>query len=170
MVAHIPLTRGLFALVDDEDFPLVSNLKWHLQPISRKLGGYYAINGRGGSKPSSNGRIRMHRLILGAKPSQLVDHINGDGLDNRRCNLRIATTSENNANRTIPLGRTGFRGVDTYVLRDTRYFRAQLGRRPNLWRGPSRRSPIHAAFDYDTEAIRRFGQFARLNFPCRVSE
>ena len=165
MSVQIPLSRGLVATVDESDEPLVGQRKWHVQPISRKAGGYYAVCGR---RPK---HAYMHRLLLDPGPGQEVDHINGDGLDNRRSNLRIATRSQNNANRDLPPGASGFRGV--YIER-TRHnpirYRAQVGKEPNRFRGPLRKTPAEAAHDYDAEALRRFGQFARLNFPMELAK
>lgn len=80
----------LFALVDDCDYALVSQWRW------KRLGRMY-VNYAYGTQGRSF--VSMHRLIMGAKPGQLVDHINGNGLDNRRENLRICTQTINNLNR-----------------------------------------------------------------------
>ena len=85
----IGLTQGKVALVDDEDFELLSQFRWYFQtPMG------YARTTIGERK------VYMHRLILKCEvPSIQVDHINGDKLDNRRENLRIATASQNQANK-----------------------------------------------------------------------
>lgn len=93
-----------FAIVDDEDFEKVSNfpLKWGIQ--SGRRGTKYAWNRHSG--------VTMHRLILNAPRSYRVDHKNGDGLDNRRENLRLATPSQNQFNKRRPVTNTsGFKGV-----------------------------------------------------------
>lgn len=92
---RVPLTKGLVALVDDADFHLVRDRKWHAQLGQRT---YYAYSGRWPN------RVAMHRLILGLSGSTpQVDHVNRDGLDNRRRNLRPATRSENAKNRPRPI-------------------------------------------------------------------
>jgi hypothetical protein len=91
------------ALVDAADAPLVQRYKWHLDHH-----GYAKA-----SEPRSHGaRLRMHRLILGAVRGQEVDHINRNPLDNRRCNLRVCTRSQNMLNRGLQSNnRSGYTGV-----------------------------------------------------------
>lgn len=97
----IQLTRGYFALVDDEDFEKFNKYKWQrslAKTKSRKV--IYAKTGI----TQSNGiqrTVRMHRMILNAKKDEIVDHINGNGLDNRKGNLRIVTNRQNHQNRHI---------------------------------------------------------------------
>lgn len=156
-MAFIQLTRGLVAVVDDADAHLLAGRKWTAKPIDRKTGGFYACAWKPG------GTIYMHRLLLQAGAGQMIDHVDGDGLNNSRCNLRFCSLSENNANRAAPKpSGTGFRGV----YKKGNRFRANVGRGQTIWRGPYRVHAIDAAFDYDREAGRRFGEFARLNFPC----
>ena len=75
---RIPLTRGLYAIVDREDYEWLMKFKWHTN-CSR--GKFYAVNSR---------KQKMHRLIMNAPSDKFVDHINGDGRDNRKANLRRA--------------------------------------------------------------------------------
>jgi hypothetical protein len=82
-MAKINLTKNAVAIVDASDFGVLSSRKWQLHS------GGYAI---------SNGKILMHRAILGAKKGQEIDHINRNKLDNRRSNLRFVTRSENQLN------------------------------------------------------------------------
>lgn len=84
---QIPLTRGLFAIIDDEDYELIASRKWQAH-IRRDGKGYYAV---------SSG-VRMHRLIAGNE-SEIVDHIDGNGLNNQRKNIRQGTQSQNCVNR-----------------------------------------------------------------------
>lgn len=96
----IQLTRGLTAVADDDCFNLLSKNKWQAQERSDGKG-WYAV-GRGGQK--------MHRVIMGAPLDMIVDHINGDGLDNRKTNLRVGTQSQNCVNRKNTPGKF-LRGV-----------------------------------------------------------
>jgi len=95
---EIPLTKGLVALVDDEDFEALSRFKWH-------VGGSRGYAMRGG--------FYMHREILKPANGVHIDHVNGNPLDNRRANLRLATRSENQQNRRGANhdSTSGFRGV-----------------------------------------------------------
>lgn len=104
---HVPLTQGLFAIVDDEDYDRVMQHKWHAVKCRYKV---YAAR-----RPTINGRrqhVPMQRFILGEPHGALIDHINGDGLDNRKGNLRSVTVSANTHNRPAPRDNTsGVKGV-----------------------------------------------------------
>lgn len=93
---HITLTRGYVAFVDNQDFELVSKFKWYAAPTGNTV---YAT--RGIHRPDGPGQTRqmMHRLILGlTDPKILVDHIDRNGLNNQRGNLRTATNQQNQWN------------------------------------------------------------------------
>jgi len=98
-VKKIRLTKGLFALVDDEDFERVNQFKWCASLESRGTK-YYAIRWVWNKETKRRVKIRMHRFIMDLPPGSIdglvVDHINDDGLDNRRsCNLEVITAEEN---------------------------------------------------------------------------
>jgi hypothetical protein len=97
----------------------------------------------------------MHRFILGY-PNDQVDHVNHDTLDNRRCNLRVVTQSQNMANAGLRKASiTGFKGVS--VL--DRFFVATLcGKHLGTFR-----TAIEAALSYDSAAVAHFGEFACTN-------
>lgn len=84
----IKLTQGMTTVIDTADEHLVRHLVWH---ASRSHTGFYARCALRG--PGSG--IQLHRLLLDAPAHLQIDHINGDKLDNRRCNLRLCTASEN---------------------------------------------------------------------------
>src|ERR1035437_8429020 len=98
MTREIPLTMGQVALVDDEDYDwLMSQGKWHA--LKRTHGtAYYAM--RAVRKPGGGYSHQcMHRILMDAPKGIEVDHINGNGIDNRRANLRTATHLQNSSNK-----------------------------------------------------------------------
>lgn len=99
MAKKISLGNNQFAIVDDEDFELISKFKWHIQPSSNGREGYAVT------------KIRMHRIITNAPHGAMVDHINGDSLDNRRCNLRLCTNAQNQQNTEGRGGTSRHKGV-----------------------------------------------------------
>lgn len=94
---YIALTKGYSAIVDDSDVPLISKHSWRVQV--RKDGLCYAITSIWKPTSKTYTCIAIHRLIMGFPTSGEIDHINHNGLDNRRENLRIVTHSENLKNR-----------------------------------------------------------------------
>jgi hypothetical protein len=99
MTKRIPLGRGLFALIDDEDYELIAAFSWHLHGSSNCEGYYAASN------------VKMHRMIINAPPGTVVDHINGNKLDNRKKNLRFCTHAENQQNTKSRGGSSRYKGV-----------------------------------------------------------
>lgn len=99
MAKKVPLPNGLFAIVDDEDFELVSKFRW-----------YATIDGSNTITYAAT-KVRMHRLIIDAPPGFFVDHINGDPLDNRKSNLRLCNNSQNQQNTQSRGGSSSFKNV-----------------------------------------------------------
>lgn len=150
----IGLTKGQIALVDDEDYAWLTQWQW-----SYHNSGYACRSERTGGHSRM---ILMHRAILGANGNVYVDHINGNGLDNRRSNLRIATPQQSAYNTTKP-NKNGYRGVTFHAGRAKPYQAAiQLnGHKKSLGYYATARE---AAVAYDTAAILHQGEFAKLNF------
>lgn len=107
-VAYVPLTKGYEAVIDASDVPLVEGRNWVAQESRDRRGGLrtvYAVNKAAGVK------TYLHRAVVSGG-SMMVDHINGDGLDNRRRNLRLATNQQNSFNQRLAASNTsGFKGV-----------------------------------------------------------
>lgn len=151
-VVRIPLTRGLFAIIDAADEPLVSQFKWHAVRPGKNRDCYAMarINGRG---------VLMHRLILGTPKGFHTDHRNGRGLDNRRCNIRVATVSQNQCNRGKQRNGKRFKGV----FHKGKKFEAIVGfNGRNHYLGLFD-DEIEAARAYNAKAKELHGEFARLN-------
>lgn len=163
MTVEIPLTRGYVALVDDADAELVSQYRWHPK-LDRNIT-YAQSTTRVTEAPKTT--IRMHRLILGATPGVEVDHINHDGLDNRRSNLRLCTRSQNMRNiRLIQVSTSGIKGV--YWNKQHQKWRAQImveGKKIYLG---SFASAEEAGDAYRAAAEQHFGDFAHV--PTRGAE
>jgi len=103
---EIPLSGGMSALIDASDYPLVSTYTWCAHRIDGSI--YAATNIRDGE---STHTVHMHRLLM-TPGSMHVDHINGDGLDNRRENLRVCTNAQNRLNsRRYRNNTSGAKGV-----------------------------------------------------------
>lgn len=155
--AEIPLTQGQSALVDDADAAAVLAHKWYAQRCRQA---FYAA--RNAHRPDGSRTVlKLHTFLTGWP---LVDHINGNSLDNRRANLRPATNAENMRNRRRQRNNTsGFKGVSFHKAMGK--WRAQIsleGRRRHL--------SYHATVDdaaraYDVAALDLHGEFATLNFP-----
>lgn len=153
---RIELGKGKQALVDDDDFEMLSHWSWNLSSDG------YAQNSR--RNPGRTSTVRMHRMVTLPDPDVDIDHINRDKLDNRKCNLRFADDTLNRANTPKRPGSSSrFKGV-TFHHR-CRKWQAQIQYRGiNLYLGLFR-SEEQAAKAYDRAARSHFGDFAYLNFP-----
>ena len=148
----IPLTRGQNAIVDAADFEWLSQWNWRAA-FTKSTG--YAVRTDG---------TMMHALICG---TERPDHIDGNGLNNRRSNLRPATVSQNACNKRAKRNsRSGYKGVSfDGSVRRTKPWQAII-----MLHGKGRKignfsTPEEAAKAYDCEARKLHGEFARLNFP-----
>ena len=151
--ATIPLTRGMYAVVDADDFCLVADRSW--QASKRRDGdGWYAV---------SDG-VRMHRLILGISDDSIVDHRDGNGLNNRRRNIRVGTQSLNCVNRRRTPG-PYLRGARPKKGLWQAYIK-QGGKQCSLGYFPTEKD-AHSA--YLAEAMRRYGDWMPLPEPPEIT-
>jgi hypothetical protein len=157
---RIPLTRGQFAIVDPEDYPRLVKQKWYAakRPLT-----YYAQR-RSGPSNRRRGTTTMHREVLKVPGHLLVDHINHNGLDNRKANLRAATYCENVWNCRKPkCGEMGSKYKGVSRQRGRKKWQAQItvrGRRTCLGYF---KNEYDAAKAYDEAAKKFHGKFAYLN-------
>lgn len=153
MTREIPLTQGKVALVDDEDYERVQQYRWHMTLGSRYVTTTYIIN-------KERTTLLLHRFILAAPDGMQVDHINHDTLDNRRSNIRLVTTAENQHNQRPKPGR--FLGVRR--RQDTGRWRAEIRVNKKKISLGCFASATEAAHVYDEASHKLFGPFASSNF------
>lgn len=156
----IPLNHGKVALVDTEDYEAIASHHWFIQGTKWP----YAVC----NSPGDHGKkFLMHRIIIGAEPGQFVDHINGNTLDNRKCNLRICTNAQNIANGRSRGGTSKFKGV--HLTKSRKPWRASIMQARKKYNLGNYMTEAEAAKAYDRSARERFGQYARLNFPAEAT-
>ncbi len=148
----IGLTKSLSAQIDDADWPLVSGRKWCAE--AHRGTKWYARNRDG----------YMHRVIMGAQAGQIIDHINHNGLDNRRCNLRFVSPSENHwHSRRAKNNTTGFIGV--HFDKTHGRWKASVMRHGHRHYLGYFNNPVDAALAHDLAALQLHGEYAETNFP-----
>lgn len=159
---EIELTQGRVALVDDEDYETLAQFKWTLRK-NRGCAYAYRTAYRGGTRRT----VLMHRQIIGVPRGVEVDHVNGDGLDNRRSNLRPANRSQNCYNMRRRRNRSGYKGVrfhsTTHRAKPWYATIKACGEQTFLGYFSTAEDAARA---YDEAAIKIHGRFARLNFPA----
>jgi len=148
---NVRLNNGMYEVVDDADYELVRVHNW---TALHHRNTWYALTRVKGKT------VRMHRLIFNAPPGVQVDHKDGDGLNNRRGNLRDGSNSQNQANRHRVNSNTGFKGVSRAYdnFRDRPYL-AKIGRVHIGWFSTAKQ----AAIAYNEKAVELYGTFANLN-------
>lgn len=154
----IPLTRGLFAEVDDEDFEWLNQWKWHAQKHATT---HYAA--RIHCFENTRTTIMMHQLIIGDHPLKLkADHKDCNGLNNQRSNLRFCTISQNSMNKRKRLNCASiYKGV-TWHKKSNRWV-SRINKNGKTIYCKFFISELEAAKQYDIWALEIFGEFARPN-------
>ena len=156
---EITLTKGKIAHVDEEDYKFLNQYKWYTNKTKKSTDNWYAsrhiiINGKRTTIP-------MHNFLLGMKN---IDHIDGNGLNNQRSNLREATHRQNSGNRRkLIIKSSKYKGVAWD--KEKKLFKSYTMNNGKLKFLGYFKSEIEAATRYDCEASKNFGNFARLNFP-----
>jgi hypothetical protein len=154
-IVQIPLSQGKVALVDSADYERLQQYQWH---AVERLPNWYA-----GSIAARPLGYYMHRVIMQPNPGEHVDHRNGDGLDNRRVNLRICTNAENRRNMRIRRGVSSYKGVWRNPNSPGRPWFAYIDfdrRRRGLGSYPTE---IEAARAYNAATLELHRDFACLN-------
>lgn len=140
---RIPLTRGYEAIVDDVDAARDSR---------RTVYAWTRINGK---------YTKLHRFILNADAAVIIDHRDGNGLNNRRSNLRVATNAQNLQNQYNPRGSSRFKGVSLH--RASGKWRVNISANGKAYRFGLFEKELDAAKEYNRRAIELHGEFARIN-------
>lgn len=155
---RIPLTRGKFAIVDDDMYDYLNQWKWY----AKKMGnGWYAV--RGITTQAGQKHISMHRVIM-ENPFSEIDHRDRSTLNNQKSNLRTCSHVQNMANQgTRSTNKSGFKGVcwDYHANK----WRAQLIYKGRKYYLGCYFCIIKAVKAYDRKAAELCGAFAYLNFP-----
>lgn len=156
---EIKLTLGMVTKVDDEDFNYLNQWKWHAHTTDKNT--WYAFRTEENRRSQGLRQRFMHTMVM--RTESRVDHKNGDGLDNQKDNLRLATSLENSRNRrTHRTDKTSpYKGVCWHYTSNR--WRAYINLEKQLSLGYFK-DPIDAAYAYDRAATKHFGEFARLNF------
>lgn len=157
---EIVLNNGNVCLVDTTEFEELSKYKWG------SVGTKFMYAARGTKKQGKYTKILMHREITKAKQNEIVDHINGNTLDNRKQNLRLTDRAGNTKNSLKRSdGSSKYKGVrKSYLSKNgPRYsVRIQISKSKRIFVGYFK-SEVEAAKAYNEAAIKYFGEFARLN-------
>lgn len=151
---------NLFAVIDADDVPLISGHRWWAKHNNHIIYAYTQVDKK---------TVHMHQMIMQPDKGTVVDHINHNGLDNRRANLRMCSQSRNMMNRgKLPSNNTtGFTGVEK--LPNGRY-RARIWRDRQAISGGLYASAVEAAIARDELARKHFGVHGTYNFPLPGEE
>jgi hypothetical protein len=146
----IPLTCGLDALIDDEDFEVVSFYRW------------FALDGRDGLRYAYNARVGlMHRFLMNVTDQEIkVDHRDRNTLNNQRYNLRLATISQNQGNRKRQRNSTTL--IKGACFRPSGLYRSRISFKGRRYHLGDFSTPEGAMEAYKNAAQKMFGEFARL--------
>lgn len=147
----INLTKGKQAIVDSEDYEMLIQFNWH-----------YNTEGYAMRTVNHSGKLSMHRQLMGDKQGHVIDHVDGNGLNNSRTNLRHATHKENMRNRKLQTNNTsGFKGVYWKPIKQKWEAAIRISNQYKYLGAFI--SKVEAARAYNRAAIEHYGIFAKLN-------
>lgn len=153
---EINIGHGRFVICDWCDWELVKGFRWS----ATCTGTIYAHAWTGGGQKNRK-KVLMHRLIMKPSKGKVIDHKNGNGLDNRRCNLRETTRTRNNYNTAPIRGSSNYKGV--HLDKQTGKWKASITVGGQRYYLGLHKLEDDAAQAYNTAAEKHFGEFARLN-------
>lgn len=154
---EIQLTSGLVAHIDDEDWDKVKGYKWY----SIKMRNTFYVRA---TIPNSGGKkIYLHRLIMDEPEDLMVDHKDGNGLNNKKYNLRECTNAQNQRNKQSTTGSSKYKGVYKKG-RGGWTVEINTGGKKGILTITGFHTEEGAAKHYDKLALKYHGEFARLNF------
>lgn len=158
--------REITSIFDKEDFHRIRNFKWQLTGLSKRNKTRYVISRPWRSGPSDDWVMIFHQLIMSFPVTGVIDHINQNGLDNRKINLRVVTRFENARNKTYKRkSSSGYSGVYFDKKCPISPWKAEIRHLNNIIHIGHFSEKEAAAKAYDEKAFELRGGFASLNFP-----
>jgi hypothetical protein len=158
---RIRLSQGKYAIVDPDDYARLSRYRWYAAKGDHS---FYAVRGQWSGKLKRTVTIMMHREIIDLPEGMVADHINHNGLDNRKANLRLATPADNARNARYPKINTSSKYRGVWYNKQTKKWRATILVNRKRKQIGYFHNEVEAAKAYDCAAKKYYREFAILNF------